>query len=249
MCVPGLNLPCLIGVVSLMNSTRSGVDAAVVRDGGALRGRARSRRRACPRPSAACSSARRASRERSMRLREAARRSRASCRPSSSSTLRCAATARRHGPRALVRDRRSASTRRGRPAGSTSMTSMPCWPKRCETDATREVERVLVVDLVVRDLLDDVAEVRVLEHDDALRASARMPDALDDRVDVRDVAHHVGGDERVGLPVLGDDRARGLLVEELGRSCSRPSRARPRRRWPTARRRGGGCRRSRSCAA
>ena len=77
----------------------------------------------------------------------------------------------------------------------------------------REVEGMLVIDLVVRRFADDVAKVGILEHERA-RGLEQRAHARDDRVQIRDVTHHVCRRDHVGLPVLPEDLLREIGVEE-----------------------------------
>ena len=66
---------------------------------------------------------------------------------------------------------------------------------------------MLVVDLIVGRLLDDVAQVRIFKGENAMRLEQLLNPGKD-RVDVRDVAHHIGAEKRVGRAVLSENRLR-----------------------------------------
>ena len=88
-------------------------------------------------------------------------------------------------------------------------------PEQVADRCDGKIEGVLIVDLVIGSLLHDVAEVRVLEHQHAL-GFQQNADAFGHRMQVGNVAHHVGAKERIGLPMLGDDAPRQVFIEELG---------------------------------
>jgi hypothetical protein len=87
-------------------------------------------------------------------------------------------------------------------------------PEQVADRCDGEIEGVLVVDLVIGNLLHDVAEVRVLEHQHALGLQQNA-DAFSHRMQVGNVTHHVGAKERIGLPMLGDDAPRQVFIEEF----------------------------------
>ncbi len=79
----------------------------------------------------------------------------------------------------------------------------------------RVVAEVLVVDRVELDVIDEVAHVRVLDHDDAVVGEERG-DAGHHVVEAGNVGHDVVGDDDVGALALGDELGRELGTEEPG---------------------------------
>ena len=78
----------------------------------------------------------------------------------------------------------------------------------------RVVAVVLVVDGVELDVLDQIADVWVL-HGQEAAVGEEVGQSGNEVVEVRDVGHHVVGDEHVGRTVFGADRHRGTEAEEV----------------------------------
>ena len=79
----------------------------------------------------------------------------------------------------------------------------------------REIEGVLIVNLVVGRLLHDVAQIWILENQDAIGLQ-KDADAFGYRVQIRDMTHDVRTQKRIGLTVLGYDLPGQIFIEELG---------------------------------
>ena len=72
---------------------------------------------------------------------------------------------------------------------------------------------MLVIDLVVGCLGDHVAEIGVLEDEDAVGLEQMLHARRDSR-QVGDVAHHIGGEDGVGAAMFGDDVVGKFAIEE-----------------------------------
>ena len=93
---------------------------------------------------------------------------------------------------------------------------------------------MFVIDLIEGGLRDDVAPVRILDDARAVRRQQDR-DAFDDRMQVGDMRQRIGGDDRVGVAMLGNDVPRRRHIEEPAHSVDAASARRPAPRWLTAR--------------
>src|SRR6266496_3085996 len=85
--------------------------------------------------------------------------------------------------------------------------------------AYRKIEGVLVIDLIVGSLLDNVSQIRIFEGEN----STRLEDLLypgKDRVNIRNVAHHVGAEESVDWTVFGKNLLGHFRVKETASSTN-----------------------------
>ncbi len=239
MWVPGRNCPCLYGLRSTVNSSRSVADAAVVEQRVPLAGRpvagdplavATALDQELEQPPLGLHDTRReravplepVEPERALPLRHL-RHPRALGLASARPSLRVDAAASRRGWELVdVEDLEAVG------------------PEHRPGREEREVREVLVVDRVELVARHQPRQVRELDRDHALGREHPL-DAADEVVQVGDVRQHVVGDEQVRPPALGGEAGR-LAPGRRTRPPSRsPAPAPPRRRWRRARRRAPVC--------
>src|SRR2546427_7715938 len=71
---------------------------------------------------------------------------------------------------------------------------------------------MLVIDLVVRHLLEYIAKVRIFEHEYATWLEQNL-DPCNNRMKVRNVAHHVRTQNGIRLSILGHDLACQIFIK------------------------------------
>jgi hypothetical protein len=79
--------------------------------------------------------------------------------------------------------------------------------------AYRKIEGVLVIDLIVGSLLDNVSQIRIFEGENSPRLEQLLYPGKD-RMNIRNVAHHVGAEESIGWTVLGKNLLGHFRVKE-----------------------------------
>src|SRR3989442_12775894 len=75
-----------------------------------------------------------------------------------------------------------------------------------------KVKRMLVIDLVVRRLLEYIAKIRVFKHEDPTWLEQNL-DPCNNRMKVRNVTHHVGAQNCIRLSILGNDLACQIFIK------------------------------------